>query len=93
MNSKYSHVQPLNKAIQTVGGQSILARALSETSGRVIKQQNIWAWLNVCKSFPPELARTIERITNGVVKRSELCPKIFPPDEEGARHYVPINQY
>lgn len=36
----------LSEAIALAGGQSELARKLTASSGRLVKQQQVWNWLN-----------------------------------------------
>lgn len=36
----------LSEAIALAGGQSELARKLTASSGRLVKQQHVWNWLN-----------------------------------------------
>ena len=64
----------LQKAIDAMGGQSALARALG------LPQQNIWWWLNKMDRVPAEQAVPIERATNGAVTRRELRPDLYPPE-------------
>jgi len=59
----------LQKAIETVGGQSELARQLG-TSAQAV---NNWCRR---RNVPPEYAPVIESITGGLVKAEDLCPQI-----------------
>lgn len=85
---------PIQKAVDLIGGQSALAKAIFGwhlLQGRKVKisQANIWAWLNVSKSpMPPaEHCRAIEEITAGAVTRYDLRPDVFgtnPSQQEAA---------
>lgn len=64
----------LQKAVDLVGGQQALAKAIS------VKQQNVWNWLNRNKNeVPAEYCRPIETATGGAVKASDLRPDIYGP--------------
>lgn len=72
--------KPLKRAVKIVGGQSALARELTDATGKHFRQGNIWSWLNTTKRVPPEVAPHIESITakkGTMVPRTELCPD-FP---------------
>ncbi len=62
---------PLERAIDILGSQAALARALSTGRSRVHN------WLNRDIRIAPEVAIAIEQATGGKVKRSELRPD-FP---------------
>ena len=55
----------LERAIAIAGGQSALARAISDGTGRV-KQGHVWGWLNRDLKVPAEYCYAIERAT-GVI--------------------------
>ena len=66
----------LKKAIETVGGQTALAKAIGVGQGR------IWNWLNRdIKSPPGEFCRPIQIATNGAVTVHDLRPDVFGPAE------------
>lgn len=61
----------LEKAIELVGGQTRLAKAVGK------KQGHVSAWLR--RGYvPAELAIPIERLTEGQVTRHELLPAVYP---------------
>tara|TARA_Y100000746_G_scaffold4264_1_gene3890 strand:- start:18 stop:269 length:252 start_codon:yes stop_codon:yes gene_type:complete len=62
----------LRRAIDLVGGQSALARAINS------KQQNVWFWLNKSGRVPAEFVLPIEQATQGQITRSQLRPDIYP---------------
>lgn len=70
------------RAIDSVGGQSALARAIGCTPAHV------WNWVNRegSKGAPPELCRAIESATKGAVTRYQLRPDVFgeAPEREAA---------
>jgi DNA-binding transcriptional regulator YdaS (Cro superfamily) len=68
----------LQKAIEIVGGQTALAKALNK------KQGHVWIWLER-GWVPPDMAIPIERATSGQVTRSDLLPDIYPPEKSGER--------
>ena len=65
-------MSPIAKAIEIVGGQSALARAI----GGSVKQAHVWYWLNADR-VPPEHCAAIEAATAGKVTRHELRPDVF----------------
>lgn len=68
----------LRKAIDILGSQAELARAVGKRPGHV------WAWLHRDGKVPAEMCRLIEAATNGQVRRHELRPDLFdaPKPEE-----------
>lgn len=62
----------LAKAIDTVGGQTQLARLLG------VKQANVWHWLNKAERVPGEYVLAIEAATGGQVTRHDLRPDLYP---------------
>ncbi|MEK9971295.1 MAG: molecular chaperone TorD family protein [Ferrovibrio sp.] len=62
----------LAKAIETVGGQTQLARLLG------VKQANVWHWLNKADRVPGEYVLAIEAATGGQVTRHDLRPDLYP---------------
>lgn len=66
----------LQTAIDIVGGQTAMARALEVSQGQV------WCWLHRDKrGAPADRAVAIERLTKGQVTRQQLRPDIFGQDE------------
>lgn len=64
----------IEKAIQIVGGESALARAVGTS------QSNVWYWAKRAKrGVPGEYVLAIEDATGGRVTRHELRPDIYPP--------------
>lgn len=63
----------LQRAIDLVGGQSALARALGEP----VKQAHVWYWLKGAGRVPAEYCAAIERATEGKVTRHDLRPDLF----------------
>lgn len=67
-------------AIQIVGSQSALARAIH------VRQQDVWYWLNRAKAIPAKHAKAIESATGGRVSCYQLCPDVFKSDPAAAPH-------
>lgn len=65
----------LTEAINAAGGQSELARKLSASSGRPVKQQQVWNWLNREKKPSVKQAPFIEKVTG--VTKERLRPDVF----------------
>ncbi len=65
----------LMEAIKIAGGQSQLAKALTKKTGSVVKQQQVWNWLNREKRAPIKQAIRIEEVTG--VPKSRLRPDCF----------------
>lgn len=61
----------LQKAIETVGGQTALANAIG------VPQSYVWYWLKKAKAVPAERCEAIERATDGKVKKADLRPDLF----------------
>ena len=61
----------LRRAVDHLGGQSALARAM----GR--RQSVISYWLYHAREIPAVAAIDIERATGGVVRRHEIRPDLF----------------
>ena len=73
-------VEALRKAIRTIGGQTATALVISEKTGRNIRQQHVWNWLNRDGGVPPEYAVVLEEIIllqGGSLTRQQLCPKFY----------------
>jgi DNA-binding transcriptional regulator YdaS (Cro superfamily) len=69
----------INRAVAVAdGSQAELARRLTAITGRLIKQQHIWNWLNRGDRVPGEMAIPIEKATNGAVTRSDVRPDLYP---------------
>ncbi len=68
-------VAALKKAVIAAGGQTELARQLSEMSGRKIKQQQIWNWINREKQTPASKVLYVEKASG--IARSELRPDLY----------------
>ncbi len=67
-------IAALQRAITLAGGQSALARALSNDA-RAVKQGHVWSWLNR-GSVPIEFALPIETATAGSVRCEDLRPDV-----------------
>lgn len=65
----------LEKAIDIVGSQAELARALG------VKPQHVWNWLNRDAKVPAEQVIPIENATTGKVTRHELRPDLYPAEQ------------
>lgn len=65
----------IEKACRLAGGQSELARKITE-NGKKITPQAVYKWVR-SGITPPDRAVLIEQITEGKVTASELCPD-FP---------------
>ena len=80
---------PLERAVGLVGGQSELARRVSERVGRRVRQGTLWKWLRPGARVPTEdgIVLAIEAITRDVatgrrepdlaVTRHELRPDVY----------------
>lgn len=64
-------MSPIERAIDAVGSQAALAKALK------VSPQHVWNWLNRDKRIPAEQVLPIEAATEGKVTRHELRPDIF----------------
>lgn len=77
--------RPLERAIRLAGGQAPLARKATAfgAPGKKLTQGMIWKWLNTAKEPVPSApwAIPIELAVGGQVKRSELRPDLYPPEQ------------
>jgi len=80
------HIKTLRKAVDILGGQSCLARRLSEVTGQSYQQGHISAWLRRHKKIPAQVAIPIERLTNGLVTRYDLRPDVFGDSPNTMHH-------
>ncbi len=69
----------LRKAIKLAGGQTELARRVSELSGKAIKQQHVYNWLHRQQQCSRTYARFVELAVKSEVTKEELCPDLYPP--------------
>lgn len=67
-------LKALDKCIEVTKGQAQFAALIEESP------QTIQGW-RYRRIVPPEKVLKIEAALNGQVKRSELRPDIYPPDE------------
>lgn len=74
---------PIQRAADQVGGQSELARRLSET-GKSITPQGVGLW---CRTglVPVDRAHEVEHATDGSVRVEELCPHVEWQRDEGGQ--------
>lgn len=73
--------EALRKAVEVMGGQTAMARALSVKTGRSIRQQHIWNWLNRDGGLPAAyapLVQTLCRELGEELSCSYLCPGFYP---------------
>jgi DNA-binding transcriptional regulator YdaS (Cro superfamily) len=66
---------PLERAIDEMGSQAALAKALG------VKPQHVWNWLNRDDKVPAEQVLPIETATAGKVTRHELRPDLYPQEQ------------
>lgn len=75
-------VEALQCVVEALGGQTALANALSNRTGRPVRQQHVWNWLNRDGGIPPAYAPLIEAMCKerGLnIDCSLLCPGFYPP--------------
>lgn len=65
---------PVARAAEVVGSKAQLAKLLG------IKPPTVTQWAKGLRPVPPARALQIERLTNGEVSRTDLCP-LFPWDD------------
>lgn len=70
-----SPLQALQKAVDTAGGQTELAKSIDPTQKK-LKQQNIWTWLNRDQKTSAKWVVKVSQATG--VPCHELRPDIFP---------------
>ncbi|EMI4427284.1 helix-turn-helix domain-containing protein [Providencia rettgeri] len=71
-----SCVAGLQTAIIVAGGQTQLAKRISELLNKPVKQQQIWNWLNRNKRVPADKVLVVEQASG--VSRSKLRPDLYP---------------
>lgn len=71
-------IEPLDKAIQILGGQSALAAKVG------VKQAHVWNWLNrQGRRVPAEKVLAVSSSTDWQVTPHELRPDIYPNPTDG----------
>jgi DNA-binding transcriptional regulator YdaS (Cro superfamily) len=65
--------EAISRAVNHVGGQSALARAVG------VSQATVWYWVHKMSRVPAEFVVAVETATNGAVTRHDLRPDIFGP--------------
>lgn len=76
--------EALQKAVEIVGGQTALANVLSDKTGRSIRQQHIWNWLNRDGGLPAAYAPLVQSLCEELgegISCCDLCPDFYPADE------------
>ncbi|TNF06413.1 MAG: hypothetical protein EP323_05130 [Gammaproteobacteria bacterium] len=76
-----SPIEALQLVVDALGGQTALARALSQQTGRSVRQQHIWNWLNRDGGIPPAYAPLIVSLSKKhglTITCSLLCPAFYP---------------
>lgn len=74
-------IEALQSVVEALGGQTALARALSQQTGRSVRQQHIWNWLNRDGGIPPAYAPLIVNLCEkrGLhITCALLCPAFYP---------------
>lgn len=71
---------PIEKAIETLGSQAALAKALSTITRSPVSQPRVHYWVTKASKIPAEMCGPIEVATGGRVKRSDLRPDLFLPE-------------
>lgn len=69
-----SQVKALNKAAKILGSKYQIAKQLG------IPNPNVYQWFKG-KKIPYKHVLTLEKLTEGRVKRWELRPDVYPPEE------------
>lgn len=69
------NASPLERAIEIVGSQAELAKALG------VKPQHVWNWLHRDNKVPAEQVLPIEKATDGKVTRHDLRPDLYPKEK------------
>lgn len=73
--------EALCKAVEVIGGQTAMARALSVKTGRSIRQQHIWNWLNRDGGLPAAYAPLVQTLCRELGEElpcCSLCPDFYP---------------
>jgi len=73
-----TELQALERAIELLGGQAALGKAVGKS------QAHVWSWLHRSKRVPADMAIRVETATNGQVLRQELRPDLYPYQGEAA---------
>jgi hypothetical protein len=73
--------EALLKVVNVVGGQTALANAVSKKTGRIIRQQHVWNWINRDGGIPAAYAPFVESLCREYgedISCSRLCPDFYP---------------
>ncbi len=73
-------VKALERAVKLAGGQTALARQLSQFMRlkKPLKQAHIYNWLYRDKTTPYRYVIPIEKLLDGKVTRHQLRPDVYP---------------
>ncbi len=73
--------EALLKVVNIVGGQTALANAVSQKTGRTIRQQHVWNWINRDGGIPAAYAPLVEALCREYgeeISCCRLCPDFYP---------------
>jgi DNA-binding transcriptional regulator YdaS (Cro superfamily) len=68
----------IQKACELVGGQTSLAKLLTEITGKNVTQQRVRNWAVRGDDVPTHFVAAIEKATCGRVTRKDICPNDWP---------------
>lgn len=81
MTHRLNPTEALRRAIELAGGQSALARKLSQLTGDRITQVHVWNWLNRSGRITDKYTIAAERAVDSEVTRRDLRPDLYPANE------------
>lgn len=74
-----SAYESLKKAINLAGGQTELARRVTDLSGKDVKQQHVYNWLHRQRQCSKCFARYVAEAVGNEVTKEDLCPDLYSP--------------
>lgn len=73
----------LVEAVRLIGGQTHLAKILTQATGKPVSQQWVWSVVNRDHRVPAEWCIAIEEAAAGQVTRHDLRPDLYPETPTG----------
>jgi len=84
-NKDLTPVDAINRVVQIVGTQTLVANALRALTGHPITQSTVHYWMKGRHPVRAECVLACERLTGGVVTRHDLRPDLYPKNSRRPR--------
>lgn len=84
-NTDPTPIDAINRAVEIVGTQTLVANALRALTGQAITQSTVHYWMKGRHPVRAECVLALERLTGGVVTRHDLRPDLYPKNSRRPR--------